>query len=210
MDAGSNREYFIGTILVAPTANKGHYEVIDGQQRLTTFFLMLCALRKLFAGVPQQQSIANLISSSYTSSDGESSVFLKLSPRYESAEELMNEVVSANSDPESVRDRVRTAGIARFGSLDNLLNAYSTLHDYLSDTYKDVAELKKFWGYLANHVVFIQIQADISSALKIFETINERGVGLNPMDLLKNLLLFAVFHAAISHSISSCQAHAAR
>jgi len=188
LDAGSNREYFIGTILVAPTANKGHYEVIDGQQRLTTFFLMLCALRKLFAGVPQQQTIANLISSSFTSNDGESSVCLKLSPRYESAEELMNEVVSTNGDPESVRDRIRTAGITSFGSLDNLLNAYSTLHNYLSDTYKDAAELKKFWGYLANYVVFIQIQTDISSALKIFETINERGVGLNPMDLLKNLL----------------------
>jgi len=36
--------------------------------------------------------------------------------------------------------------------------------------------------------VFIQISTDVSSALKIFETINERGVGLNPMDLLKNLL----------------------
>ena len=29
---------------------------------------------------------------------------------------------------------------------------------------------------------------DVGSALKIFETINERGVGLNAMDLLKNLL----------------------
>lgn len=29
---------------------------------------------------------------------------------------------------------------------------------------------------------------DVSSALKIFETINERGVGLNAMDLLKNLI----------------------
>jgi uncharacterized protein with ParB-like and HNH nuclease domain len=37
-------------------------------------------------------------------------------------------------------------------------------------------------------VVFIQISTDVSSALKIFETINERGVGLNSMDLLKNLL----------------------
>jgi len=48
--------------------------------------------------------------------------------------------------------------------------------------------LKKYWGYLATRVVFIQISTEISSALKIFETINERGIGLNPMDLLKNLL----------------------
>ncbi|KAI3602821.1 hypothetical protein D8I24_3220 [Cupriavidus necator H850] len=47
-------------------------------------------------------------------------------------------------------------------------------------------------AYLANNVVFIQISTDVSSALKIFETINERGVGLNPMDLLKNLLFTQV------------------
>ena len=45
---------------------------------------------------------------------------------------------------------------------------------------------------MANNVVFIQISTDVSSALKIFETINERGVGLNPMDLLKNLLFTQV------------------
>ena len=55
-------------------------------------------------------------------------------------------------------------------------------------TTKISTQLSKYWGYLANNVVFIQISTDVSSALKIFETINERGVGLNPMDLLKNLL----------------------
>jgi hypothetical protein len=45
---------------------------------------------------------------------------------------------------------------------------------------------------LTNDVVFIQISTDVSSALKIFETINERGIGLNPMDLLKNLLFSQV------------------
>lgn len=38
VDAGSTREYFIGMVLVSPTEQRGHYEVIDGQQRLTTFF----------------------------------------------------------------------------------------------------------------------------------------------------------------------------
>ena len=32
---GTTREYFIGTVLVSPTDQKNHYEVIDGQQRLT-------------------------------------------------------------------------------------------------------------------------------------------------------------------------------
>ncbi len=85
IDAGSTREYFIGTVLVSPTDQKNHYEVIDGQQRLTTFFLLLCALKHVFQAEPQRQTVSGLISTSYTDSDGETRTSLKLEPRYESA-----------------------------------------------------------------------------------------------------------------------------
>lgn len=40
-----------------------------------------------------------------------------------------------------------------------------------------------------NKTSFIRIETyDISDALKIFETINQRGKGLDPMDLLKNMV----------------------
>lgn len=192
IDAGTTREYFIGTVLVSPTDQKNHYEVIDGQQRLTTFFLLLCALKHLFQGEPQRQMISGLISTSYVDSDGEVRTNLKLEPRYESAGEVMSKLVELDADPQAVRAGIQAAGIASFGSLENLVSAYSTLYRYLKDNYDDAPKLKKYWGYLANNVVFIQISTDVSSALKIFETINERGVGLNPMDLLKNLLFTQV------------------
>jgi hypothetical protein len=195
IDVGTTREYFIGTVLVSPTEQKNHYEVIDGQQRLTTFFLLLCALKHLFQGEPQRQMISGLISTSYVDSDGEVRTNLKLEPRYESAGEVMAKLVELDADPQVVRAGIQAAGIASFGSLENLVNAYSTLYRYLKDNYDDTAKLKKYWGYLANNVVFIQISTDVGSALKIFETINERGVGLNPMDLLKNLLFTQVKQA---------------
>jgi uncharacterized protein with ParB-like and HNH nuclease domain len=37
-------EYFIGTAVVCPTST-GVFELIDGQQRATTIFLVLCAIR---------------------------------------------------------------------------------------------------------------------------------------------------------------------
>lgn len=195
IDAGTTREYFIGTVLVSPADQKNHYEVIDGQQRLTTFFLLLCALKHLFQGEPQRQTVSGLISISYTDSDGETRTNLKLEPRYENAGEVVTKLVELDADPQTVRAGIQSAGIARFGSLENLVNAYSTLYRYLKDNYEDATKLKKYWGYLANNVVFIQISTDVSSALKIFETINERGVGLNPMDLLKNLLFTQVKQA---------------
>lgn len=63
---GNAREYFIGMILVSPTLERNHYEVIDGQQRLTTFFLLLCALKQMFQEQEQYQTISSLISTSYT------------------------------------------------------------------------------------------------------------------------------------------------
>src|SRR5258706_14467837 len=93
VDAGSKHEYFVGTVLVSPTAEKNHYEVIDGQQRLTTFFLLLCALRHFFRGEPQSQTISSLITTSFTSKDGKNRKSLKLDPRYESASEVMHKIV---------------------------------------------------------------------------------------------------------------------
>jgi hypothetical protein len=188
IDAGSSREYFVGTVLVSPAGEKNHFEVIDGQQRLTTFFLLLCALKELFHGEPQVQTLSGLIATGYTDREGNTRTSLKLEPRYETAGEVVSKLVELNTDPQAVRAGIQAAGITSFGSLENLINAYASVHRYLKDNYDDAAKLRKYWGYLANNVVFIQISTDVSSALKIFETINERGVGLNPMDLLKNLL----------------------
>lgn len=192
IDTGTTREYFIGMILVSPTAQKNHYEVIDGQQRLTTFFLVLCALNNLFKGEPQRATIGGLITTSYVDGTGQIQTSLKLEPRYEHASDAMNELVKIDGDPQAVRTGIQAAGIQSFGSLENLVNAYDTVYQYLQTNYDDKSKLRKYWGYLANNVVFIQISTEVSNALKIFETINERGVGLNPMDLLKNLLFTQV------------------
>ncbi len=44
--ADRKKDYFLGTIVTYKTGN--HFELIDGQQRVTTFFILLCALRKLY------------------------------------------------------------------------------------------------------------------------------------------------------------------
>lgn len=188
IENGSNSEYFIGTILVSPTQEKNQFDVIDGQQRLTTFFLTLCALKALFKGEPQEGIINNLISTSYTNSDGDIDTSLKLNPKYENAEEVIKAILKSDNQPENIKALLNAAGVSQFGALENIINAYTTIYQYLKFNYQETGTLKKYWGNLSNNIVFIQISTDVSSALKIFETINERGVGLNPMDLLKNLL----------------------
>ncbi|MGN6148122.1 MAG: DUF262 domain-containing protein [Rhizomicrobium sp.] len=193
VDSAFDREYFIGMVLVAARqGEKNHYDVIDGQQRLTTLFLLLCALRHFFKGEAQHQTISNLVTTSFTAKDGKTRTSLRLDPLYEHASEVMHKIAECNGDAKVARIAIAAANITPFGSLENLLTAYATIFKYLQDNYSDREELGRYWGYLANNVVFIQISTDVSSALKIFETINERGIGLNPMDLLKNLLFTRV------------------
>lgn len=192
VDGGSKLEYFIGTVLVSPGSEKDHFDVIDGQQRLTTLFLLLCALRKTFADGQQRKMLSDLISTSYVDSGGNIKNSLRLEPRYENAGEVTAKLVELDPEPQALRAGLQAAGIKSFGSLERLVNAYSTIYRYLKDNYDTSEKLKRYWGYLASNVVFIQISTEIGAALKIFETINERGLGLDSMDLLKNLLFTQV------------------
>lgn len=72
---------------------------------------------------------------------------------------------------------------------ERLFDAFKTIQDFLSGCFPDIASLKKFVVFLLNKTSFIRIETyDISDALKIFETINQRGKGLDSMDLLKNMV----------------------
>lgn len=194
VDGSNDSEYFVGTVLVSKHASSGNHEVIDGQQRLTTFFLILCALRaQVTSDDPQLGShIGSLIEGTYSDRSGNTQTRLHLDPQYENAGEVIRKIAAVNGSPAEVTHAIESSGIRTYGSISNLTNAYETVWDYLTENYPDLSDKKRFWGYLATQVVFIQIKTDISTALKIFETINERGVGLNPMDLVKNLLFSQV------------------
>ncbi len=185
----SSSEYFIGTTLVSKKEGlRNHYEIIDGQQRLTTMFLILCALRALFQNKDQGNLIDKLLSDHYTKQDGSVEKRLKLDPRYEQASDVILQIVEAKGDINQAHTAIAASSIRIHDSVKNILNAYDVIYHFLTTHYCDKNKLEGYWGHLARNVVFIQISTDVGSALKIFETINERGVGLNPMDLLKNLL----------------------
>jgi hypothetical protein len=74
-------------------------------------------------------------------------------------------------------------------SVRNILNAYEVIVDYLEEQCKDSKSLRSFYEYFTQNVKLIRVKTiSITHALKIFETINDRGVGLDSMDLLKNLI----------------------
>ena len=69
--------------------------------------------------------------------------------------------------------------------------AYKTIRTFYSDKISTLGIDKTIEDirYFLTKVELVKILSEnLSSALKIFETINQRGAGLNAMDLIKNLL----------------------
>lgn len=189
------KQYFVGTVLVAPddfNQQTDELDLIDGQQRTTTFYLVLCALRRRFLQRPQQPAIEALLATSYTDFEGNTIFRRRLEPCYENATELIDFLRQFSGEDAELSDALAVRGLARFGSSQRIADVFVAVSAYLQRNFPSDADLGRFWGHFANKIIFIQIQTDVSSALKIFETINERGIGLNPMDLLKNLLFSKV------------------
>ena len=173
-------EYFIGSIVVCP-GNSGLLDLIDGQQRMTTLYVMLCAIRdRLKALADNGLSVLNSqIADASVDTSGEETHRYRLDLQYEDSGNALISI--AKGEPIS-------GTMTR--SMQNISNAYHVITRFLVSEFDDDAvSVRRFYGYLTNKVKLIRIETeDVAKALKIFETINDRGVGLNPMDLLKNLL----------------------
>ncbi len=104
-------EYFIGSI-VAYLDSEGVFQLIDGQQRITTLFIALCAIRdsRKLLGDPESLSfLEGMIKDQYQKLDGTTGVRLRLKPLYEDASDVL-ELIAIALDGEGV---VQTAKFLR-------------------------------------------------------------------------------------------------
>jgi hypothetical protein len=180
-DPAKAPEYFIGSIVVCP-AEHGVLDLIDGQQRMTTLFLTLCAIRDRFKEMGQTPpgALGPQIAATSTDASGFDQFRYRLDLQYEDSGDVLERIAKQEVD--------QATGATR--SITNILNAYQVAMAFLRREFgDDQAKVRAYYGYLTNKVKLIRIQTeDVAKALKIFETINDRGVGLDAMDLLKNLL----------------------
>ena len=178
-----DREYFIGSI-VACRNTQGVFDLIDGQQRMTTIFLFLCAIRDALraAGAETSTSLEAMIYATRTGDNGADVQDFRLLLQYEDSRDILIRV-GRDGNPGAIgRDATE--------SMRCIAEAYGTLREFLDDTFQsDIEEIRLFFVAFIRRVKLIRIVTpNLAHALKVFETVNDRGVGLTAMDLLKNLL----------------------
>jgi len=183
-------EYFLGPMVV----KKGDkfLEIIDGQQRITTIFIILSVIRRMLRenGDPKR---ADLISYKYFGEDDFET--LALEPRFQMNEEndiMFQKYVVADTTESKIKSEMKNKLKKDTNYL--LLQAISVIWESLIERQKSVS-LKDFdqgtlfelQAYLNSkiHVLLLKVE-DEADAFVIFETLNDRGKSLNTIDLLKN------------------------
>jgi uncharacterized protein with ParB-like and HNH nuclease domain len=182
-DDGHKSEYFIGSLVVCPRPD-GVLELIDGQQRMTTTYLFLCVVRDYLseqkASLPER--LTAQIKSSSIDEDGNDVPRFHVQLMYNDSHELLAKIAQAKVNIEEIPPETV--------SVTNIANAYKVIKTFVTSEFgDDTAAVKKFYAYVINRVKLVRIKTQsVAHALKVFETINDRGVGLDAMDLLKNLM----------------------
>ncbi|MCB4361486.1 DUF262 domain-containing protein [Quatrionicoccus australiensis] len=171
-------EYFLGSIIVSKRSGKNY--LIDGQQRVTSLTLLLiCLYRAAQAnGLPVVQTIAPLI---FSDNLGQPKFNLDIPERLPVIKTLF-EGQSFNPD-------------GKDESIQTMYARYQDITD--NDLFDELKEaLPHFIYWLLTRVGLIEIATDNDSyAYAIFETMNDRGKPLSPVDMLKAYLLAPIEEA---------------
>ncbi|EFA4475678.1 DUF262 domain-containing protein [Escherichia coli] len=175
--------YFLGSVIIVKNGEK--HDVIDGQQRLTTIVITMCALRDLLKdrldtldkkGLEYLKTIEEWLSSYDINSEEN---LIRLDLQYEESRGFISRLIEG-----------QTNTFAETASVKKMADAYDHIRDYLKYQLQDSLNgLISFARFFLTKVELVVIESEnLSSALKIFETINQRGASLNAMDLVKNLI----------------------
>jgi len=174
-----NEEYFLGSIVTYKN-EKGKSEVIDGQQRLTTLMLILRAFYDKFANMQDQKSkltrdrIEQCIWKTDTFGTADKST-LKIDSE-----------VATDNDKEEFLELLRT-GQVKPGSKSQYVNNYQFFQRKIDEF------LQGFAGYfpylparILGNCILLPIEAESQdTALRIFSTLNDRGLPLSDADIFK-------------------------
>ncbi|PGH24341.1 DUF262 domain-containing protein [Fusobacterium animalis] len=183
-EGGTDKEgtYFLGSI-VSYENDKGEQEIIDGQQRITSIFLLLRAIYTKLNGVEEKTEEAkNFISkiepliwstNKLTGKVDYSSILLNSKVINETENEILKNILESGEIDEKLED--------------NYSKNYNQILKLIEEkSVENALMIYQFIYALLNQVIILPITADSQeTALTIFSTLNDRGLPLSDADIFK-------------------------
>ena len=189
--ADVDNEHYMG-YLVLQTSNNKEFQIIDGQQRLTTMSLLIlstlkCLKELVDSGVEAENNLKrkdSLLNSYIGYVDPVTLISnnkLKLNRNsddyYKQHLVLLKELPLRNTN----------------SSEKHMRECFNWYYDRIKKEFNTGENLAAFIDNIVDKLFFTVIEVtDQLNAFKVFETLNARGVQLSSADLLKNYLFFIV------------------
>lgn len=183
-EGGTDKEgtYFLGSIVFYENKN-GEQEIIDGQQRITSIFLLLRAIyTKLSKPKEKTEEAKNFINKI------EPLIWKtnKLTGKVEYSSILLNSKVISETENEVLKKILET-GEVNEKLEDNYSKNYNQILELIEEkSVENALMIYQFIYALLNQVIILPITADSQeTALTIFSTLNDRGLPLSDADIFK-------------------------
>lgn len=186
-------EYFLGSMVLCGTMREQNgmkfreYELLDGQQRLTTLMLVLACIRDRTEDDQLKKTCNEMLFQ-------KANTWKKIPQRNRLEYEIRHEVnvfissiveiegSTLNLDLESSKFKDEL-------SMHNMAASLQVIHDCFNDTdqFPERKNFKKFVEYLLNNVLFIYVATEqLDDAFRLFTILNDRGIPLTNSDILKS------------------------
>ena len=214
----SDSQYLLGPVVLTKGKKQLEFQIIDGQQRLSTITILFCVARDIILELVKPDdsnarptgidNINNLIENTHMGehttwklvlNDTDRELFEEIQT-YEENEQLSQiERIKKLKTKTPSENRLKKCYIFLYENLQKQLSTnfeYGVRHKEISEEElkdiqkKNIGMLNFFLQYVQqyNYVVKIMV-ADDSTAFQIFETLNERGQSLSRSNLIKNYVL---------------------
>ncbi len=172
-------DYFCGSLVLVksdPNSKTETYDIVDGQQRLSTYILLAKVLAGLYNDCLDPKNLEHL-------QEG-------WKDRHTERKRLSFNTIGSNAeyDFQDALDFFDDPHHVSKNDENNYLKNAVCLKDYLRK--KEIEDINDFIDWLYSNVKFITIICpSIDKALRIFNVLNARGLPLNATDIFKGQLL---------------------
>lgn len=189
-------QYFLGSMVLKinkkteGNINYEEYELLDGQQRVTTLLLLTAVIRDL-ADKNNSTLIDNCSNSIYQKEDeyeGRPERIRIVFDIREEVKDFINEYIKKADGTNRIADLEKKSGDSSNNiSVRNMAKAILTIRGFFNE---NMSEIDNFYKYLRTKVLMIYVATEeLEDAFQLFTVMNNRGVKLRNSDILKALNL---------------------
>ena len=183
-------QYFLGSIVLhsKEVDQEGikfiENDLLDGQQRLTTLYLILAVIRDLTTNKTRQQTCTESIYQEANADDNIPERMRIVFDIREEVQEFVNEYVKKAGGTAKEAELKNEAKESEDVSVRNMAKAILKIRTWFQN--EENTNIDKLFPFLRNYVLLIYVSShDLEDSFRLFTILNDRGVKLRNSDILK-------------------------